>query len=98
MHFRGPFPQEIIEGAEDASNALNADLEVAGPQEFDSPAQVKAVQEEAAAGAKGVATVPYPAELWLRPIKELTEEGVPVVTLNAASPESESPLYLGANE
>lgn len=97
LHVRIPFTQQIADGAQAGAEQYGVDLQVAGPQGFDPPAQVKAVQDTIAAGAKGIATVPFPADLWKRPIELAQDQGVPIVSLNVAALDTASPVYVGEN-
>lgn len=95
LHLRIPFTEQIADGAEAAAEDLNVDLQTVGPPGFDPPAAVQAFQDVITAGAQGVATVPFPGDLWAGPIATAQEGGVPVLSLNVAAPESDSPVFVG---
>lgn len=95
-HFRSPFTQLFVDGAEEATAEFaNAELVVAGPAGFDAPAATAALTDAIAAGADGAAVVPFPAEVWAR---SLADAGVPLATLNVPPEGSDVPLYVGVNE
>lgn len=98
-HFRTPFTEIMVDGAEAAvAEFPGAELVVAGPTGFDAPAAVAALDDAVAAGADGAAVVPFPAEVWARPLQDHIEDGLVVATLNVPALDSGAPLYVGANE
>lgn len=98
-HFRTPFTEIMIDGAEAAvAEFPGAELVVAGPTSFDAPAAVAAAEDAVAAGAQGVAVVPFPSEVWNRPLQDLLDDGLAVATLNVPALDSGVPLYSGVNE
>ena len=98
-HFRSPFTQIMIDGAQAAVDEFpGAKLVVAGPTGFDAPAAIAALEDAVAAGADGAAVVPFPAEVWTKPLKDHLAKGLVVATLNVPALDSGAPLYAGVNE
>ena len=98
-HFRSPFTQIMIDGAQAAVGEFpGAKLVVAGPTGFDAPAAIAALDDAVASGVQGAAVVPFPAEVWTKPLKEHIAKGLVVATLNVPALDSGAPLYVGVNE
>jgi ABC-type sugar transport system substrate-binding protein len=93
-HVKGnPFIQQIIDGAQAAAKDLDVDLVVGGPEGGDPDAQLKAVQDIVAAGAKGVAAS-VPGESMANGLNEIIKSGIPVVQFNLLSTKVQAP-YVG---
>jgi len=93
-HVKGnPFIQQIIDGAQAAAKDMNVDLVVGGPEGGDPDAQLKAVQDIVAAGAKGVAAS-VPGESMANGLNEIIKSGIPVVQFNLLSTKVQAP-YVG---
>src|SRR5438128_2859073 len=93
-HVKGnPFIQQIIDGAQAAAKDLDGDLTVGGPEGGDPDAQLKAVQDIVAAGAKGVAAS-VPGESMANGLNEIIKSGIPVVQFNLLSTKVQAP-YVG---
>lgn len=101
LHLRIPFTQQIADGAIQAAKENGLNLQIVGPAGFDPPAAVVAFNQVILAGAKGVAAVSFPPEIWRRTISNAVKRGIPVGTLNAGAIStlgSKSPVYVGVNE
>src|SRR5947207_981127 len=73
LHGSNPFTEQIKQGAMDAGKALNADVEVTGPADFK---QTEAIGMFEAMGQKkkdGIAVIPMPGDVWVKPIKEVMD-------------------------
>lgn len=98
-HFRSPFTEIMVDGAEAAvAEFPGAELVVAGPTGFDAPAAVAALADAVANGAQGAAVVPFPSEVWTRPLDDNVTDGIVTATFNVPALDSTSPLYVGVNE
>jgi ribose transport system substrate-binding protein len=100
VHFQSPFTEEMQKGARAAAKELGADLTIAGPSGFDPPQAIAQFNDTIAAGAEGVAMVPYPTDVWQRPLEEAARQDTKLATLNVPIVEAaeHAPLYVGVNE
>ena len=98
LHGSNPFTEQIKQGAMDAGKDLNAEVEVTGPAGFND-AEARGMFEAMAQKKKdGIVCVPMPGNNWIKPIKEVMEAGIPVVTANITSEGSGSPSWFGQDE
>lgn len=99
IHFRSPFTQEMIAGAEAAAAEFGdrAQLQVVGPQQIDQQAQLQDFQSAIASGAQGIAVVVQSPEIWTRPINDAVDGGIPVIQFNAAAPDTGADTFVGIN-
>jgi len=87
-HFQSPFTKQFVEGGRSAAAECDAELTSAGPQQIDTPVQIRQFSDLVTTGAKGIVTVAYPSNLWVRPINQAVDQGVQVGTVDVASPRS----------
>src|ERR1051326_8801738 len=99
LHGLNDFTAQIKRGAEDAGKKCGVDVEVTGPSSFDAT-QEAIGQFEAMIQKKkeGLGVIPMPGEVWVRPIKEAADAGIPVVTANITSEGSASSAWFGQDE
>lgn len=98
LHVLNDFTAVIQRGAEDAGKALDVDVEVVGPatgQATDAIGQFEGMIQKK---KDGLVVVPMPGEVWVKPIKEATDAGIPVVTANITSDGSSASSWFGQNE
>ncbi|MGB3909777.1 MAG: substrate-binding domain-containing protein [Pseudolysinimonas sp.] len=88
-HFQSPFTNQFIVGAQAAADECNAELQAAGPQGIDTPAQIQQFNDLVSTGAEAIVVVAYPSDLWVKPIDEAVAAGTEVGTVDVASPESD---------
>jgi ribose transport system substrate-binding protein len=93
--YREPLAQQMDAGARLAAQEYGADYHWQGPPGLNPPAEVKMLQDEVAAGTKGIVLMQYPPDLFNAPIKQATDQGVPVVTIDVAAPDSTSGTHVG---
>jgi ABC-type sugar transport system substrate-binding protein len=98
LHGQNDFTQVIKKGAEDARKALGVDVEIVAPSQFVGAQAIALLEGMVQKGKDGVAVVPMQGETWLRPIKEATDRGVPVLTANMISPDSAAAAWMGQDE
>lgn len=93
------FFEEIIKGARTACEEL-ADYGVVldlftQDSFYDSPGQVKAMEQAINGKPSGIIVVPLHPFLLSTPINKATEDGIPVITVNLDSKESKRVCYVG---
>ena len=93
--YREPLAQNMAAGARLAAQEVGADFHWQGPPGLNPPAEVKMLQDEIAAGTKGIVLMMYPPDLFNRPIKQATDQGVTVVTLDVGAMDSTATTHLG---
>ncbi len=98
LHGLNDFTQVIQKGAEDAGRDFGVEVEVAGPAGF-VPTEVIGMFEAMVQKRKdGLVVVPQPGEVWVVPIKQAVDAGIPVVTANVTSAGSVSAAWFGQDE
>jgi ABC-type sugar transport system substrate-binding protein len=98
LHGLNDFTAVIKRGAEDAGKALGVEVEVVGPSSFKSDEAINMFEGMVQKKVDGIATVPMPGDVWIRPIKEAVDAGVPVATANMTSPDSVADVWVGQDE
>jgi ABC-type sugar transport system substrate-binding protein len=93
--YREPLAQQMAAGAKLAAQQYGADFHWQGPPGLNPPAEVKMLQDEVAAGTKGIVLMQYPPDLFNAPIKQATDQGVALVTIDVAAPDSTSGTHIG---
>jgi ribose transport system substrate-binding protein len=93
--YREPLAQQMAAGAKLAAQEYGADFHWQGPPGLNPPQEVKMLQDEVAAGTKGIVLMQYPPDLFNAPIKQATDQGVAVVTIDVSAPESTSGTHIG---
>ena len=99
LHGLNEFTQLMKQGAEDAARAERVSVDVVGPAGFsatgDAIAMFEAMTQK---GVDGLVVVPMPGEVWVTPIRQATEAGIPVLTANVTSPGSAATAWFGQDE
>lgn len=99
LHGLNDFTQITKQGAEDAARAENVSIDVVGPAGFaatgDAIAMFEAMTQKK---VNGLVVVPMPGEVWLTPIRQATQAGIPVLTANVTSPGSTATAWFGQDE
>ena len=98
LHGLNDFTKVIKQGAEDAGKALGVDVEVVGPPSFEANEAINMFEGMVQKKVDGVAVIPMPGEVWVKPIKEATDAGVPVATANITSDGSSAESWFGQDE
>jgi len=98
LHGLNDFTQVIKRGAEDAGKALGVDVDVQGPSSFEATEAIGMFEGMVQKKVDGLVVVPMPGELWVKPIKEAVDAGIPVVTANITSEDSAAEAWFGQDE
>lgn len=99
LHGLNDFTQIIKQGAEDAARAESVSVDVVGPAGFSATSDAIAMFEGMTQKqVNGLIVVPMPGEVWVTPIRQATEAGIPVLTANVTSPGSTATARFGQDE
>src|SRR5687768_10548801 len=99
LHGLNDFTQITKQGAEDAGRAGSVSVDVVGPGGFSATGDAIAMFEGLTQkGVNGLIVVPMPGEVWVTPIRQATEAGIPVLTANVTSPGSTAATWFGQDE
>lgn len=98
LHGLNDFTAVIKRGAEQAGRDLDVDVEVQGPSSFEATEAIGMFEGMVQKKLDGMVVVPMPGEVWVKPIKEATDAGVPVVTSNITSAELGAASWFGQDE
>jgi simple sugar transport system substrate-binding protein len=99
LHGLNDFTQIIKQGAEDAARAESVSVDVVGPAGFSATSDAIAMFEgKTQKKVNGLVVVPMPGEVWVTPIRQATESGIPVLTANVTSPGSTATAWFGQDE
>ena len=99
LHGLNDFTQIIKQGAEDAARAESVSVDVVGPAGFSATSDAIAMFEGMTQKkVNGLVVVPMPGEVWVTPIRQATEAGIPVLTANVTSSGSTATAWFGQDE
>lgn len=98
LHILNDFTAVIKRGAEDAGKDLGVDVEVIGPTQLESTGTVALFEGMVQKKKDGLIVVPVPGDQWVKPIKEATDAGIPVLTANSISEGSTASVWVGQDE
>jgi ABC-type sugar transport system substrate-binding protein len=98
IHVLNDFTVVAKRGAEDAAKALDADVNVQGPPNFDPSAAIAIFEGMAQRKMDGLVTMPMPGELWETPIRRAVDAGAIVLTANVTSPGAPAAAWFGQDE
>ncbi len=98
LHVLNDFTESIKRGAEDAGQALGADVDVQGPAGSSAQDAIAIFEGMVQRRLDGLVVVPAPGEVWVSPIRRAMKAGVPVLTANITSAQSEAPAWFGQDE
>jgi ABC-type sugar transport system substrate-binding protein len=98
LHGLNDFTQIIKQGAEDAAKDEKISVDVTGPAGFVATDAIAMFEGMTQKGVAGLVVIPMPGEVWVTPIRQATEAGIPVLTANVSSPESTATLWFGQDE
>jgi ABC-type sugar transport system substrate-binding protein len=98
LHGLNDFTQVIKRGAEDAGKALGVEVEVVGPASFEATEAIGMFESMVQKKKDGLVVVPMPGEVWVKPIKEAVDAGIPVTTANVTSEGSAAESWFGQDE
>ena len=98
LHGLNDFTQIIKQGAEDAARAENVLVDVVGPAGFSTGDAIAMFEAMTQKRVNGLVVVPMPGEVWVTPIRQATQAGIPVLTANVTSPGSTATAWVGQDE
>jgi ABC-type sugar transport system substrate-binding protein len=98
LHGLNDFTQIIKQGAEDAATDEKISVDVTGPAGFVATDAIAMFEGMTQKRVAGLIVIPMPGEVWVTPIRQATEAGIPVLTANVSSPDSTATLWFGQNE
>jgi ABC-type sugar transport system substrate-binding protein len=98
LHGMNSFTEVIKRGAEQAGRALGVEVEVAGPPSFTAKDAIDLFEGMVQKRKTGIVVVPQPGEVWVVPIRQATQAGIPVLTANVTSPGSTASAWFGQDE
>ncbi len=98
LHGLNDFTQIIKQGAEDAARAEGVSINVVGPAGFATADAIAMFEGMAQKPVNGLVVVPMPGEVWVTPIRQATQAGIPVLTANVTSPGSTATTWFGQDE
>ena len=98
LHGLNDFTQITKQGAEDAARAANVSVDVVGPAGFSATDAIAMFEAMTQKRVKGLVVVPMPGEVWVTPIRQATQAGIPVLTANVTSPGSTATAWFGQDE
>ena len=98
LHGLNDFTQVIKKGAEDAALAESVSVNVVGPAGFATADAIAMFEGMTQKKVSGLVVVPMPGEVWVTPIRQATEAGIPVLTANVTSPKSTATAWFGQDE
>lgn len=98
LQVQNDFTGVIKRGAEDAGRALGVDVEVVGPSTAQATEAIGMFEGMVQKKKDGLVVIPMPGDVWVKPIKEATDAGIPVVTANITSEGSSASTWFGQNE
>ncbi|MBI3413727.1 MAG: substrate-binding domain-containing protein [Verrucomicrobia bacterium] len=98
LHGLNDFTQVIKQGAEDAGRTERLSVDVLGPAGFSTADSIAMFEGLTQKHVNGLVVVPMPGEVWVTPIRQATEAGIPVLTANVTSPGSSAKAWFGQDE
>jgi len=99
LHGLNDFTRIIEQGARDAARDENVAIDVVGPAGFSATSDAIAMFEGMVQKrVDGLVVVPMPGEVWVTPIRQAAQAGIPVLTANVMSPGSAAQAWFGQDE
>lgn len=98
LHVLNDFTAVIKRGAEDAGKDLGVDVQVVGPTDLEATKTIALFEGMVQKKVDGLVVVPVPGSQWVKPIKEATDAGIPVMTANSISEGSTASVWVGQDE
>jgi simple sugar transport system substrate-binding protein len=99
LHGLNDFTHIIEQGAKDAARAENIGIDVVGPAGFSATSDAIAMFEGLAQKhVDGLIVIPMPGEVWITPIRQAAQAGIPVLTANVTSAGSAAQAWFGQDE
>src|SRR5579872_6241455 len=98
LHVLSDFTAVIQRGAKDAGDDLGVDVQIVGPSDLEATKTIALFEGMVQQKKDGLAVVPVPGSQWVKPIKEATGAGIPVMTANSISEGSTASAWVGQDE
>jgi ABC-type sugar transport system substrate-binding protein len=98
LHVLNDFTESIKRGAEDAARDLDLKIEVQGPAGGSAQDAIGIFEGMVQRRLDGIVVVPAPGDVWVGPIRRGQKAGVPVLTANITSSESDAAAWFGQDE
>lgn len=98
LHGLNTFTEEMVAGAEDAAFDYGVTLQVYGDASFDVAAELASYDSALKSGVDGIAVAPLQGDLWIAPIQQAVDQGVPVVGFNVTSLDSALETWVGQDD
>jgi ribose transport system substrate-binding protein len=98
LHGLNTFTQRMKTGAEDAARDYGVTLEVFGDATFDTPTHQAFFETALQRGFDGIAVVTNPGDVWITPIQEAVDQGVPLVGANVTGLDTALTAWVGQDE
>ncbi|PYT69699.1 MAG: sugar ABC transporter substrate-binding protein [Acidobacteria bacterium] len=92
-----PYWQEAAAGLEDSAKQLGVKAELTGPANFSVNDEVSAFQQAVTQHASGILVSAANPEAFREPIDSAIQQGIPVICVDADSPESKRILFVGTD-
>lgn len=98
LHGLNAFTERIKTGAEDAARDYGVTLNVFGDATFDTPTHQAFFESSLQRGVDGIAVVTNPGDLWITPIQQAVDQGIPLVGANVTGLETALGTWVGQDE
>lgn len=98
LHGLNAFTERIQTGAEDAGRDYGVTVAVFGDASFDTPTHQAFFESSLQRGVDGIAVVTNPGDLWITPIQQAVDQGVPIVGANVTALDSAMTTWVGQDE
>lgn len=92
-----PYWLDAQYGGEDAAEELGVSWRYTGPDDFDTPAQVSALEQIIGTEPAGIIVAALQPDAITAAIDQAIEAGIPLVTVDTDAPASKRMTYLGTN-
>lgn len=94
---RLPYWQDAEAGFKDAAKQMGVKVELMGPTVYAPDEELAAFQQAVSQKPSGILLTASSAELFRSPINSAIEQGIPVICMDADSPESKRILFIGTD-
>jgi len=92
-----PYWQEAEAGLNDAAKQMGVKAELEGPAAFSADEELKAFQQAVAQKPSGIMLSAANADLFKEPINAAVAQGIPVICVDADSPDSKRVTFVGTD-
>ena len=98
LHGLNTFTERMATGAEDAGRDYGVTVEVFGDASFDVPTHQAFFESALQSGFDGIAVATLQGDLWITPIEQTVEQGMPLVGMNVTALDSALQTWVGQDE